>query len=241
MYGNIAKRWREISGENNWKGLLDPLDLDLRLNIINYGELCQATIDAFNTEKRSPYRGSCLYSRGDLLEKVELNPNIYRITKFLYATSSIPVPEAFILKPISNVAWSKESNWMGFVAVATDEGKEVLGRRDVVIAWRGTIQTLEWIDDFDFTLVSVAEILGPAPDGSIPMVHRGWLSIYTSSNEQSKYDKVSVREQVLNYASSFIVLNTSWRNNFYFHAGHACQKLFIYAYALDKNKKPKFQ
>ncbi|KAF3339670.1 phospholipase A1-II 1 [Carex littledalei] len=29
------------------------------------------------------------------------------------------------------------------------------------------------------------------------MVHRGWLSIYTSANEQSKYDKVSAREQVL--------------------------------------------
>ncbi|KAJ3695213.1 hypothetical protein LUZ60_000590 [Juncus effusus] len=197
MYDKMAKRWRELNGKNNWEGLLDPLDPDLRLNIIRYGELCQAAYDGFNSEKKSPFAGSCMYSRSDFFEKVQLNPNIYQITKFVYATSSMNVPEAFIFKSFSREAWSKESNWIGYVAVATDEGKRVLGRRDVLVAWRGTIRAIEWVDDLDFTKVSTKQILGPIDDGSDPMVHKGWLSIYTSTDEKSKYNKISVRQQVL--------------------------------------------
>lgn len=207
MYGDISKRWREINGMNNWEGLLDPLDSDLRLNVLNYGELSQSTYDAFDSENRSTNAGSCMYARKDLLKKVQLNPNIYRITKFLHATSSIPVPDAFILKPLSKKGSNKESNWMGYVAVATDEGKEVLGRRDVLVAWRGTIRMLEWIDDFDSTMVSASDIFGPAPDGNKPMVHRGFLSIYTSVDEQSKYNKLSARQQVHILRSGFFCVS----------------------------------
>ncbi|KAJ6402168.1 hypothetical protein OIU84_014289 [Salix udensis] len=198
MVGSIAKRWKHLSGEDNWKDLLEPLDYDLRQYLIHYGEMAQATYDSFNSQKASKFAGSSLYAKDEFFSRVHLekgNPFKYSVTKFFYATSQLHLPEAFIIKSLSREAWSKESNWMGFVAVATDEGKAALGRRDIVIAWRGTIQTLEWVDDFEFNLVSASKILGESCNSK---VHQGWYSIYTSDDSRSPYNKNSARDQVLN-------------------------------------------
>ncbi|XP_038691532.1 phospholipase A1-IIgamma isoform X2 [Tripterygium wilfordii] len=208
---NIARRWRILSGESNWEGPLDPLDIDLRRYIIHYGEMAQATYDAFNSQKESKYAGSSIYSKQNFFSKIGLengNPFKYTVTKFFYATSEIDLPEAFIVKSMSTEAWSKESNWMGYVAVATDEGKAVLGRRDIVIAWRGTIRTLEWVNDFEFLLVSAPKILGHDHDqaASDPKVHQGWYSIYTSNDPHSPFNKTSARDQVLEEVKRLVEL-----------------------------------
>ncbi|KAL3522445.1 hypothetical protein ACH5RR_015279 [Cinchona calisaya] len=195
---SISERWRILSGKNNWKDLLDPLDFDLRRYIIHYGEMAQATYDTFNTDKASKYAGSSLFAKRDFFSKVGIengNPFKYRVTKFLYATSSIQLPDAFIVKSFSREAWSKESNWIGYVAVATDEGKVALGRRDIVIAWRGTVRSLEWVNDLEFLLVPAPEVFGEKHD---PKVHQGWYSIYTSDDSKSPFNKTSARFQVLN-------------------------------------------
>ncbi|XP_030462862.1 phospholipase A1-II 1-like [Syzygium oleosum] len=214
MFKKIPERWKELSGQNNWKNLLDPLDLDLRRYIIHYGERASATYDTFNDQVKSKYAGDSRYGMKDLFSKVGLsiaNPFKYTATKYLYATSSIKVGECFLLRSLSREAWNKESNWMGYVAVATDEGKVALGRRDILIAWRGTIQILEWASDFNFPLTPATKILGDTDsnadaaadaagddaDNIIPKVHSGFLSVYTSDDPRSEFNKSSARDQVL--------------------------------------------
>ncbi|KAF8667157.1 hypothetical protein HU200_053346 [Digitaria exilis] len=197
----IAKRWRELHGAQSWKGLLDPLDIDLRKSIISYGELAEATYDGFNTERRSPHAGACMYGHDELLSKSGVAAaGHYRVTKFIYATSGVPLPDAFLLLPLPALkdVWSRDSNFMGYVAVATDDGAAALGRRDVVVAWRGTVQTLEWVNNLSFTPVPAAGVLGHAASAHpFAVVHGGFLSLYTSSHAESKFTQTSARDQVL--------------------------------------------
>ncbi|XP_004232943.1 phospholipase A1-II 1 [Solanum lycopersicum] len=196
---SMAEKWEELSGKNKWEGLLNPLDVDLRKYIIQYGELAEVTYDTFISDKVSKYAGASRYSMENLFSNVGLDPSKYRVTKYFYATSSIPLPDAFITKSLSREAWSKESNFMGYIAVATDEGKVSLGRRDIVIAWRGTIQTLEWVNDLQFLLIPGPKVFG---DGGLlplfkPLVHHGFYNVYTSESARSNFNKKSARDQVI--------------------------------------------
>ncbi|CAN6340269.1 unnamed protein product [Urochloa humidicola] len=99
--GIIASRWRELHGKDSWKGPLNPLDIDLRKSTISYGELAQATYDGFNTERRPPHAGTCMYGHSDLLSASgALAAGHYGVTKFIYATSDLPLPDAFLLLPL---------------------------------------------------------------------------------------------------------------------------------------------
>jgi len=195
------RSWAELSGRDNWDGLLDPLDADLRRAVIRYGELAQATSDAFIADPASPYAGASRYAPGAFLRRAQAqagpDPGAYRVTRFLYATSGARLPDGLLTRPAPPGAWSAESNWMGYVAVATDAGVAALGRRDIVVAWRGTKRAVEWANDLDITLVPAAGVVGPGPGWSQPAVHRGFLSVYTSRNSTSRFNKQSAREQVI--------------------------------------------
>ncbi|KAK1666107.1 hypothetical protein QYE76_054266 [Lolium multiflorum] len=201
--GNMSGRWRELHGSDRWDGLLDPLDVDLRRLLITY-EMIMATYEAFIAERRSPNAGMCRYRRADLLRRVEVSrPEWYHVTRYIYATASADVHGKVLLRPFCRDGRATECNWMGYVAVATDEGVAALGRRDIVVAWRGTQRALEWVADMKLGFASAAGILGPeGADGSDPSVHRGYLSLYTSSDQCSGLSKQSARMQVLTEIAS---------------------------------------
>ncbi|XWS12547.1 hypothetical protein CRYUN_Cryun37aG0098800 [Craigia yunnanensis] len=178
MDSSIASRWRELSGEKNWDGLLHPLDLDLRRYIIHYLQRAGAAGDAFNQTKASRGYALSLFPPNEYFSRVGLengNPYSYKVTNFIYAATD-----------------TDEAAYFGYVAVATDEGKAVLGRRDILVAWRGTITQTEWDDDAKILQTSAKELFGT----DFAQVHSGFFSIYTGTTPNSPYAKISARDQV---------------------------------------------
>ncbi|KAE8719990.1 Alpha/beta-Hydrolases superfamily protein [Hibiscus syriacus] len=173
----IANKWRQLHGSMDWGSLLDPLHPWLRREIVKYGEFAQATYDAFDFDSFSEYCGSCRYNRNKLFEKLGLCKNGYKVTKYIYAMSSIEMPQWLERSRLMDT-WSKDSNWMGYVAVSDDEETQRIGRRDIVVAWRGTVAPSEWYEDFQRNLEPIG--IGDAK------VEHGFLSIYTSKNESTR-------------------------------------------------------
>ncbi|KAK9268172.1 hypothetical protein L1049_010614 [Liquidambar formosana] len=187
---HLSTKWREIHGLYNWDNLLDPLHPWLRREIVKYGEFAQATYDAFDFDPLSEFCGSCRYNRHRLFDELKLTKHGYKVTKYIYAMSHVDVPRWFERSYIGET-WSKDSNWMGYVAVSTDDESERIGRRDIVIAWRGTIAPSEWFTD----LMAKLEHIGD--ENSPVKVECGFLNIYTSKSESTRYNKSSASEQVM--------------------------------------------
>ncbi|CAA6672115.1 unnamed protein product [Spirodela intermedia] len=143
---NIAAIWREIHGARDWAGLLDPHHSWLRREIVKYGEFAQATYDAFDDDRFSRYCGSCRFGRSRLFSQLGLAHNGYEVTRYLYAMSHVEMP-TWVERSLHAETWSKDSNWMGYVAVSSDEETRRIGRRDIVVAWRGTVTATEWSKD----------------------------------------------------------------------------------------------
>ncbi|KAH8498903.1 hypothetical protein H0E87_017719 [Populus deltoides] len=183
---SISAVWKEIHGSSNWETLLDPLDPSLRREILKYGEFVQGTYDAFDFDPLSDFCGSCRYNRRKFFETLGLTKHGYKVKKYIYALSHVDVPEW--LKR-SYTTWSKDSNWMGYVAVSRREESQRIGRRDIMVAWRGTVSPSEWFKDLTTSLEHI--------DNTNVKVQEGFLSVYKSKDELTRYNKLSASEQVM--------------------------------------------
>ncbi|THG15308.1 hypothetical protein TEA_010185 [Camellia sinensis var. sinensis] len=75
------------------------------------------------------------------------------------------------------------------MSVSDDEKTRRIGRRDIVVAWHGTVAPSEWYKDLQRKLEPIGE--GEAK------VERGFLSIYISKSDATRYNKSSASEQVM--------------------------------------------
>lgn len=196
----LGDRWAEYQGRNNWEGLLDPLDDGLREEILRYGEFVDATYRSFEFDAASPDYASCRFSRFSMLAQCGLGESGYRVTRNLRATCGVQLPR-WLDQAGPNWAMTK-SGWIGYVAVCNDKEEIArLGRRDVVIALRGTITCLEWLENFRATLTCLHDHVGPENDEA--MVESGFLSLYTSRTATCPSLQDMVREEIARVMRSY--------------------------------------
>ncbi|CAL4965725.1 unnamed protein product [Urochloa decumbens] len=197
----LAARWREIHGAGNWEGLLDPIDDVLRAELIRYGELAQATYDSFDYDRFSPYCGSCKFPTRTFFTDAGLDGAGYEVTRFLYATcNELKLPNFANRRNHNSAAgnklWSESGTFIGYVAVSTDEETARIGRRDIAVAWRGTITRLEWLADLTTNQRPLTDMGIPCPDPRVK-VESGFAELYTGKDSACKFCRYSAREQAL--------------------------------------------
>ncbi|CAO2209614.1 unnamed protein product [Urochloa humidicola] len=200
----LAARWREIHGSNNWDGLLDPIDDLLRAELIRYGELAQATYDSFDYDRFSPYCGSCRFPTKTFFRDAGLASAGYEVSRFLYATcNDLKLPNFATRRNRNHKSaagddkmWSESGTFIGYVAVSTDEETARIGRRDIAVAWRGTITRLEWVADLTANQRRLSDMGVPCPDPSVK-VEMGFAELYTGKDAGCRFCRYSAREQAL--------------------------------------------
>ncbi|XP_055806988.1 phospholipase A(1) DAD1, chloroplastic [Solanum dulcamara] len=201
----LGKNWMEYQGIKNWEGLLDPLDDNLRGEIIRYGHFVEAAYRACNFDPSSPSYAMCKYSKKKLFHHSGFPGTGYRVSKYLKATSGINLPSWVDKVP----KWiAKQSSWIGYVAICHDQ-REIarLGRRDVVIALRGTATCLEWLENIRATLTPLPNInednIKCCSSICFPMVESGFLSLYTSKIDTLQSLQDMVREEIARIKKSY--------------------------------------
>ncbi|KAH8514044.1 hypothetical protein Peur_057687 [Populus x canadensis] len=186
---HLGPRWREYHGSNDWKGLLDPLDENLRREVVRYGEFVQASYHAFHS---NPAMSA---AKHPLPQQVTLPDRSYRVTKSLYATSSVGLPK-WVDDVAPDLGWmTQRSSWIGYVAVCEDRREiQRLGRRDIVIALRGTSTCLEWAENMRAQLVETPGEHDPTEIQ--PKVECGFLSLYKTAGANVPSLSQSVVQEV---------------------------------------------
>ncbi|KAJ9559822.1 hypothetical protein OSB04_004982 [Centaurea solstitialis] len=203
----LSKSYEELHGSNNWDGLLDPMDSDLRNVILSYGDLASASERVFNNDPRSRNVGYSRYGKSTFFQGLTLPSaeSKYNVTSFLYATArddfSIPIMVHGVPTPTETSDY--DTNWMGYIAVSNDEYSKSIGRREICVVWRGTDRQLEKVDDIDVIPVPADPLLPPksvtgliGSDEDQPKIMSGWLIVYTTANPINDLVKTSARTQL---------------------------------------------
>ncbi|KAF3448269.1 hypothetical protein FNV43_RR08982 [Rhamnella rubrinervis] len=187
----LGSRWRDYHGRNDWAGLLDPLDENLRREVVRYGEFVQSAYHAFHSDPAmSP-------DEPPMPRQVALPDRSYKVTKSLYATSSIGLPK-WVDDVAPDLGWmTQRSSWVGYVAVSDDKREiQRMGRRDIVIALRGTSTCLEWAENVRAQLMEVPEQDQQDSTQAKPKVECGFLSLYKTRGAHVPSLAESVVEEV---------------------------------------------
>ncbi|WCJ25805.1 alpha/beta-Hydrolases superfamily protein [Euphorbia peplus] len=182
---HLGSRWMELHGSNDWVGLLDPLDENLRREVVRYGEFIQAAYHAFHS---NPAMST---EEAPLPRHVALPDRSYKVTKSLYATSSVGLPK-WVDEVAPDLGWmTQRSSWIGYVAVCDDKREiQRLGRRDIVIALRGTSTCLEWAENLR------ANLVGIDGDNEEAKVECGFLSLYKTKGAHVPSLGESIKEEI---------------------------------------------
>ncbi|CAL0302879.1 unnamed protein product [Lupinus luteus] len=200
-YPKLGHKWMQYQGINHWEGLLDPLDDNLRREILRYGQYVEVAYHSFDFDTSSPTYATCRFPKDSILTMSAMGKTGYRITKNLRATCGVQLPEWIAkMTQMPNI----QSSWIGYVAICQDKEEIArLGRRDVVIALRGTTTCLEWFENLRATLTKLPYHLNNNDNdgdedkyGSSAMVENGFLSLYVSKTTTCPSLQDMLREEI---------------------------------------------
>ncbi|KAH7681124.1 Phospholipase A(1) protein [Dioscorea alata] len=189
----LASVWKEIQGADDWEDLMEPLNPLLRDEIVRYGEFVSACYKAFDLEPSSKRYLNCKYGRKNMFAEVGMEKPGYDVVKYIYATPDISIP-------MQSTACG--GRWIGYVAVSNDEETKRLGRRDILVSFRGTVTQSEWIANFMSSLTPA--MLDPTDARVEVKVETGFLNLYTSDDSTCKFSQGSCRQQLLSEISRMI-------------------------------------
>jgi hypothetical protein len=196
---SVASMWRQVQGSDDWAGLLEPLHPVVRDEVARYGDLVDACYAALDTDPSSRRYMCCKHGKERVLQQAAGGGadagRGYEVTRYIYATPDVT------RGPSSASVSSNSSSWVGYVAVSTDETTRRLGRRDVLVAFRGTVSWAEWTANLMSSLKTAR--LGDARSDEV-RVESGFLNLYTSSSSAGNDGMGSCREQLLREVSRLI-------------------------------------
>ncbi|CAO2144002.1 unnamed protein product [Urochloa humidicola] len=191
----VASMWRELQGGGDWAGLVEPLHPLLRGEIVRYGELVAATYKAFDLDAGSKRYLNCKYGKARMLDAVGMSGVGYAVTRYIYAAPDVVALPGAAGRPCP-------SRWIGYVAVSSDDAARRLGRRDIVVSFRGTVTGFEWVANMMSSLEPARfDPTDPRPDVK---VESGFLSVYTSDDATCRFTCGSCRNQLLSEVTRLI-------------------------------------